>query len=207
MELKQALGNIHNSKFQLQRKVNELKTIRVSLVDALARGQVTKEDFSFLKSELENLVTLRQVYEVSVDTFNDRFAWNHAKEADEVNKGIDDNLNACFNIKVNVDILLRKINSKLSVDSSSNEDEKVVDDEDPTACKLKQELEEPEIPGVLEEETKEKTTSVKLAIFLCLLIVIISYCSLALIIGHVENQKEAEWGKGKSTEFGPEDHF
>ena len=111
-----ALANLQRLKSEFRRKINELKALRYSALDALTVSQVTEEDCEVLKTELQNLASLRQEFEASGKEFNVKFGWKHAQEVAEVNKSLEASLNAFFDIKVNVEILIRKVSRQLAKD-------------------------------------------------------------------------------------------
>ncbi len=205
-DFQQALSKINLLTSQLRESVSRLASLKISVQHEFEKSQVTKDEIEMLTAALEDLVRARKDFEAEVNTFNSNFGWSHLEEVIEVNKEIDDNLNACFNIKVNVDMLVRKIADQLLInefndteEESSSEDDEFVHDVDCTSHSSQPEQdnrgqETPQTPALNSGENK----SLKLVIFLCLVIVIMNYVSLAIIIGYVEDQEKAEISKGNN---------
>ncbi len=191
--IKQAQTKAQILRSKLRRKINELKALKHSTEDAMARWQATEKEYHMLKCQLETLASLTQEYEASVHAFNA----NYEEKSDDAMTVDDSLIKASSDIQVNVDIIVQKVKKQLA--GENEEDSNYQTDgsgsESDTWTNLS--LSKP-IPIVDKaEEERASSSSMKLTIFICLLIVIINYVSLALIIDFAEGQKIAKRAKGK----------
>ncbi len=108
-----AFAGVQLVQSKFRRKMNHLTALKHSVKDAVAQSQATQKEYDRLEAELENLDSLRLEYEAIVNAFNANFAVEHSEKAGDINKSADEILNASFNIKVNFEILLRKVASQL----------------------------------------------------------------------------------------------
>ncbi len=184
---KLALANLKLLKSQFLRKINELKAIRHSILDALSRYQATEEDYQKLKTELEHLAKIRQEYEESGNAFNVNYGWKYSQEAADINRSVEDCLNACFDITVNVDIVIRKVRSQLNGEVTNVANDLIKDETE--TSEEESETEDNHLDGNEPEEKSTKRMSSKLMVTICLLIVITFYSSLAIVINFVQDNR------------------
>ncbi len=209
VEFKKALANLQLEQSRFCRKINDLKALRHSIRDGVAKHQVLQKDYNKLNAGLETLESLQQEYETNVDAFNTKFGWKQYQEAIEVNKAVEANLNSGRNIKVNVEILMRKVNSQLvgeevkedSDDHSHESEEEEFEQESGQEIQKDKEIDKGDGNKVSndnknhpEENGTEKTMSIKMRVAIGLITVLVFYSCLGGIIKLVQDNKDRSKG-------------
>ncbi len=193
-EFKQALANLEHLQSKFSLKINELKALRHSIIDAVAQSQVSNQDQTRIQTELENLADLRQKSQVSLDAFIGSFAENHFMEVSGARKLAATNLNASFDIQTNLEILKRKVERKLHA--------QVEKDEDKHEKEKQNEMED----GILDndegekvdddEETKSYLPLTRIAFGLLIVITFYAFLGGVINIFHDNNQDSKNKGIG-----------
>ena len=213
VEFKKALANLQLEQSKFCRKINDLKALKHSVKDAVARSRATQIEYNNLEAELQNLQRLQQEYEATVNAFNAKFGWKQYQEAIDANKTVDANLNSRRNIKVNVEMLLRKVSSQLARDQDTEDSyqEDVDENEEPEVKKNdtiddessgddskvgKDNSKQPDKSQEADENDTERTMSIKIRVAIGLMTVIIFYSCLGGIIKLVQDSKDSSKGEG-----------
>ncbi len=184
---KAALAHLQVVQAKFCRKINDLKALRHSIKDAVAQEDSTEEEYNEVKEELAILVELRQEYEASVNEFNAKSGWKkNQDQVVEVNRVVDGNLDAARNVKVSLEMLLRKIRKQLAFSEETNTD---INSEEES---------ESESDNELDEANNGKTMSKKWMIVFGLITVIVFYGGLGYIIKTVQDNRRNS-GKDWST--------
>ncbi len=208
-EIEKTLFNLHLLQLNFSRHINDLRALKHLIKDAVAQWQATEGDHDKLKSELEKLANLQSEYETGINLFNTQFGWKQRENAAVVNKALHDNLNAARKLKVDVEILMRRVKKQLTSEQKKHEGEvdckdegsyedEVVDDadgkEEEAGAQKSDELEG--FPTNRNEAAlgnqRAEDKSCKSMIFIvggCISIVIVFYLCLGAVIKIVEDSK------------------
>ncbi len=212
-EFEKTLFNIQLLQSQFLRHISDLKALKHSTKDAVAQLQATDGDYEKLKDELENLASFQKEYEACVNLFNGQFGWKQQETADALNKSLDKNLTDARNLKVNVEMLMRRVKKQLVLgeeetdgfDAPDDEKEGVVDkgeankqgeqheshgeSENEAASDIEQEFDG--------EEENKSCRNMSLLIGGCISVVIIFYMALGAVI-KIVNENKPEINEGET---------
>ncbi len=195
--IQESLFNLQLLQSRFRCQVNDLKALRHSVQDAVAQRLVTDKDHEKLAAQLSILDNLRKEYQAGVNAFNIQLGWKQREAAIDVNKSLEENLSAARNLKVNVEILMRRVKKQLLEGGSSTQvEENNLDDteeEDSGDDKKGDVKDNKTVTGINREENgKDEPMSCKkkvLTIVGGIFIVIMFYLGLGGVIKFVEDNK------------------
>ncbi len=209
-ELQQSLFNLQLLQSKFCSQINDLKALRHSIKDAVSHSQATEGDHEKLETELAILANLREEYQAAVNEFNFRFGWKQEEKTTIVNKSLEENISAARNVKVNVEMLMRKVKRQLAGSDQQEQEIEVENSNDSDLVDEKEEItkneadnKEKDSEGNQHKDNEDKDESsswVKKALTIGggILIVIMFYLGLGAAIKIVKDNMEGKIGEGEA---------
>ncbi len=192
------LAKLRLLRLQFQNKLKDLKVLKLSLEDALEQEtSVTKNEVKILSKKLKDLSLLKQNITDLVESFNVDYGLQAPDETEIVNKTSQDVVDAYYNLKLEVERLIRRLGKRSTLtETVTKEDEKecvdIVDDEKVKDAKIEKTVEKTEKEADVAEE---EPASLKRFICKGIVISMLFYSCLGLIIkfvldGRVKSARE-----------------
>ncbi len=179
----------------------ELNAVRRSIQDALDQGVANNGSDQVLQSKLQGLSALKQKYADAVKAFTVQFGLLAKTETVlEVNKTFKEAVDAYYNLKPEIESLIRKLRKvQGTVDVFIEDDTDDVSDHSHEGEAKEEEQEPSKESAGGEGENRQGKHHFKKSICIGLIVIFIFYSGLAAVINHVSDKRARDAAAGAES--------